>query len=435
MAPTRESSRIATWGLQLALALTAGCGQSRQAIDDDRFSESVFADPPRAYAPQTRWWWPGGAVEDATLVEQLRQFADLGYGAVEIQPFMAGVARTDLEQDSRVRTVGDSTFLDRLHTAACEAQRLGLAWDLTLGSGWSTGGPNTGDDGERQVVVGELTLAGPADYDGPLPSVEPPAWIGDTNALLYSIDGFDDELVLVAVIGAEVIDDIANPPVLGATVDLTMAVSGNTLVWQVPDGDHRVFAVYENLTRHFPAGGAYPGELEDARVIDHLDRKGVEAFLAADFSRWVEAVNDCPPRAVFVDSFELVADLPWTKAFATKFRDALGYEIHSLLPFLFRQGGESEYTKLFGGLGPARYRAADNRGKRAREDYEDFRASLFAEEFITPLRQWSEAREIDLRLQAHGGYADVLDAYAMADVPESEGLYGGGSYDFLRLAA
>jgi hypothetical protein len=38
-------------------------------------------------------------------------------------------------------------------------------------------------------------------------------------------------------------------------------------------------------------------------------------------------------------------------------------------------------------------------------------------------------------LQAHGGYADVLDAYAMADVPESEGLYAGGSHDFLRLSA
>ncbi|MCP4036653.1 MAG: hypothetical protein GY733_06930, partial [bacterium] len=35
----------------------------------------------------------------------------------------------------------------------------------------------------------------------------------------------------------------------------------------------------------------------------------------------------------------------------------------------------------------------------------------------------------------HGGYGDYLDTYALADVPESEGLFAGGSFDFLKLAA
>ena len=30
---------------------------------------------------------------------------------------------------------------------------------------------------------------------------------------------------------------------------------------------------------------------------------------------------------------------------------------------------------------------------------------------------------------------DYLDAYAVADIPESEGLFAGGSFDFLKLAS
>jgi len=425
----------------LAVALFAaslGCTGSEPpvAIDDDEFSVELFANPPAELGPQTRWWWPGGAVDDATLRTQLGQFAELGYGAVEIQPFMSAVTNADLREDARIRTVGDAAFLERLHSAGCAAKELGLFWDLTLGSGWSTGGLSLDDDGERQLLAAELTLTGPLNYSGPLPEAEPPDWIGLTNSVLPAVDGFDEELTLVSVLAAEVIDESEGAPAtLGDIMDLSSQVDGGTLDWDVPVGTHRVFAIYENQTLHFPAGGAYSGELEEARVLDHLDRRGVETFLEQEFGAWIDAVADCPPRAVFVDSFELVGELPWTTAFGSKFESSLGYEIEPLLPFLFLEGGESEYANILTGEGPPRYRATDERGARAREDYEGFRSSLFAEELIAPVYAWLHERDIELRLQSHGGYADVLDAYGMADVPESEGLFGGGSYDFLRLSA
>ncbi len=422
-------------GLLLA-SLSCKGSTSPGGIDDDAFSPALFANPPVEFGPETRWWWPGASVEDATLVDQLTQFAELGYSAIEIQPFMSAITNADLREDARIRGVGDATFLERLRTAACAAQELGLHWDITLGSGWSTGGVGMGDDGERQLIAAELTIDGPSSYGGPLPVAQPPAWIGITNNVLPAIDGFDEELVLVAVLGAALIDEPPGlPATLGDIVDLWSQVEDGTLSWDVPAGAHRVFAIYENRTLHFPAGGAYPGELEDARVIDHLDRRGVEAFLDSEFAAWIDAVADCPPRAVFVDSFELVGELPWTSNFASQFESSLGYEIAPLLPFLFFEGGESEYANILSGQSVARYRADDERGLRAREDYETFRSRLFAEELIEPLRTWLRDRDIELRLQAHGGYGDVLEAYAMADVPESEGLYGGGSYDFLRLAA
>jgi hypothetical protein len=54
---------------------------------------------------------------------------------------------------------------------------------------------------------------------------------------------------------------------------------------------------------------------------------------------------------------------------------------------------------------------------------------------VKPLRSWANSRDVALRLQAHGGFADELDAYAEAHIPESEGLAARGTYDFLKLAA
>jgi len=417
------------------LALACSTASAPVSIDDDRFSAAVFSDPPRELGPQARWWWPGGSVDDATLREELRQLTELGYSAVEIQPFMAALTNADLREDSTIRTVGEPAFLARLQTAACAARELGLAWDLTLGSGWSTGGPDVGDDGARQLIAAEQTLTGPASHQGPLPEAEPPAWIESTNRILPAIDGFDEETVLVSVLAAEVLDEPADAPmVLGEVVDLATNVSGDILSWEVPVGTHRVFAIYENRTEHYPLGNAYAAPLEQARVIDHLDRRGVDGFLERQLDAWVGAVGACPPRAIFVDSFELVGELPWTTAFGAAFESQIGYDITPFLPFLFRQGGESEYVNIFGEP-PARYQAMDDRGARAREDYETVRGKRFAEEMLGVVDAWTEARGIELRLQAHGGYADLLDAYALADVPESEGLYAGGSYDFLRLAA
>lgn len=420
-------------------AVVFGCNASNDGaapIDDEIFSAEWFAEPPSEFRPQTRWWWPGGAVDEATLRDQLRSFAEVGYGAVEIQPFMSAITYADLRGDARIRTVGDANFLERLHSAACASQELGLAWDLTFGSGWSTGSSGIEENSERQLVLAELMLEGPSSYDGPLPDAEPPAWIQGTNDILPAIDGFDDALALVAVLGAGVIEEPeGRAVVLGDTVDLRSQVQAGTLTWEVPSGPHRVFAVYENRTQHFPAGNAYSGELEEARIIDHLDRRGVEAFLEREFSAWMDAVADCPPRSVFIDSFELVGELPWTSSFGAVFQEHLGYDIAPLLPFLFLKGGESEYLTLLFGEGLPIYGLANERGLRAREDYEEVRGALFGRELIDIAKEWLSEHGVELRLQAHGGYADVLDAYAMADVPEAESLYAGGSYDFLRLSA
>lgn len=423
-----------------SLAALAACGgvssPSTDRVADDRFSPAIFADPPASFGPQTRWWWPGAAVDDEGIRAQVREFAAVGYGSFEVQPFMATLTDADMAADPRVRSVGTAEFRARLRTAACAARDAGMPWDLTFGSGWSTGAPGIEADSERQLLLSETTLVGPSRVEIALPRPEPPGWIRSTNDVLLAIDGFDESARLDRVVAAPVLDETPGKPVtIGEVVDLTPRVAGTILSWDVPPGTHRVIATWENRTEHMPAGAAYPGRLQDARILDHLDRRGLDAFLAREFAAWIDAVSDCPPRAVFVDSFELVGELPWTTSLPARFREATGLDPTPLLPFLFLEGGESEYANILFGEGPPRYRDAAGAGVRAREDYEAVRASMFVDGFVVPLRDWLHARGIELRLQAHGGWGDVLDAYALADVPEAEGLYGAGSFDFLRLSA
>jgi len=275
-----------------ALAIV-GCSSPAASapVGDDVFSLEVFANPPSSYGPQARWWWPGGSVEEATLRGQLRELAELGYSAVEIQPFMASLTNADLREDTGIRTVGEASFLESLEVAACAARDLGLLWDLTLGSGWSTGGPEVGDDGARQLIAAEQTLEGPLSHSAPLPEAEPPAWIDATNTILPAIDGFDEETVLRYVLAAPVLEQPEGAPaILGEVVDLAANVRGDTLTWEVPSGTHRVFAIYENRTLHYPFGNAYAAPLEEARVVDHLDRRGVSGFMERQLAAWIDAL-------------------------------------------------------------------------------------------------------------------------------------------------
>ena len=57
------------------IVLTLGCsdGEKPGSTDEDLFSPAVFADPPAEFGPQARWWWPGGAIDDVTLREELTE--------------------------------------------------------------------------------------------------------------------------------------------------------------------------------------------------------------------------------------------------------------------------------------------------------------------------------------------------------------------------
>lgn len=439
-APRTSRRFAAALALCAAVVLLAvsGCGDRSASGDADPpgFSRATFADPPREHGPMARWWWPGGAVDDATLRASLRGMADAGYAQVEVQPFLIGLSAADVAADPRIRTVGDAAFLGHLRAAAEAARDLGLAWHLTLGSGWPNGGPEvTGDLGEQQLLLATAQLDGPGPFRIEVPRPGEPDWVATTNNVLPAIGAFDDDLELVAVLTAPVVAQGDATPVLGPLTDVTSQVAGGVVAVETP-GPALVLAAWRNRVDHLVLGAAFPGRSADARVIDHLDPAGLDTVLRAQGDPALDAVGDARPASVFIDSFELIGDLPWTRRFAARFAQDAGLDPAPLLPFFFRDFGESVYVTVVRGLGGARFASASpDLAVRAREEYEAVREALFHEAVPQRFAAWGRERRVATRMQGHGGHGDTLDDDATVDVPEAEGLYGGGSFDFLKLAS
>jgi hypothetical protein len=434
--PTPRCAR--TQRLRLSLVVLAfGVGQF--SGDSGALDREGWNAPPGTARPVVRWWWPGGAVDEAGIKAELRRIHAAGFGAVEVQPLLLGLSSADLAADPKIRSVGDDRFARHIAIAAREAAALGLAFDLTVGSGWPGGLPGRPDAAERQLLMATRDLQGETRVETPLPLPEPPEYVADVQRFLDTIGPFDPKTRRVAVLALRLTAE-GPPAVFDRVEDLTHRVDAGRLAWDVPPGRWRLVAFYENRTGHSVLGGAYPGAIHEALTVDHLHPRGAEALWSGYVEPLLSALPERSVRSLFIDSFELIGELPWTAGFRAAFLARKGYDLTPHLPLLFLEGGESKYSEMvdiFGRNGGPVYLGPEGPEARLRirEDYLAVREALFLERFLGTFGRLARGHGIAIRLQAHGGFADYLDAYASADVPESEGLFAGGATDFLKLAS
>lgn len=90
----------------------------------------------RENKPWTRWWWPGSAVDKASLTWQLEQLAKAGIGGVEITPIYGAKG-----YEERYIDFLTPKWMEMLEHTGREAKRLGLGVDMATGTGWPFGGP------------------------------------------------------------------------------------------------------------------------------------------------------------------------------------------------------------------------------------------------------------------------------------------------------
>ena len=90
----------------------------------------------RENKPWTRWWWPGSAVDKASLTHQLEKLAQADIGGVEITPIYGAKGYEDRYLDFLT-----PKWMEMLEHTGREAQRLGLGVDMATGTGWPFGGP------------------------------------------------------------------------------------------------------------------------------------------------------------------------------------------------------------------------------------------------------------------------------------------------------
>ncbi len=323
--------------------------------------------PQHETRPWARWWWFGSAVTQDEITRQLELLHQAGFGGIEIQPIYPA-------KDSPIEPI---PFLSKKwakmfqHTIE-EAHRLNMGVDWTLGSGWPFGGPwLEPEHAARKLEINtrEVSLDEPLSYT---PGQDQPP----LECLLLTPKDETSPVTLLEPQGR----------------------SENKKHWRIPPGDWTIHEVRIGYTGQQVKRATLGSE---GPVLDHFSR---EAFLnyVEPFEQVLSWIEDPRPRANFNDSFEVYGANATADLF-TEFENRRGYDLRPYLPIMFDKQDSPLQRRLL-------------------HDYRETIEELFYEDFCLPWREWSHKQGMQIRFQAHGSPGHLLDLYAIADIPETEGF-------------
>lgn len=333
--------------------------------------ESAFKSPPAEARPWVFWFWINGNVSREGITKDLEAMKRVGIGGV-IWMEVSGprwAPRGPIEADSK-------EWHETMQWAISEADRLGLAFTLSVDFGYGSGGPHITPELSMQKLLWSETQVrggGPVTVILPQPVVDTkPAliWLhpdermrADVSAALQRADSFRDASVfaypaaqakasrlfrsnkgepLEAYDGRGWTTDL--PPLAeqgspvpvepGNIIDLTaMMGAGGELRWDAPPGEWIVVrlghATNLKMTRPVPS-----------RVLgleaDRLHPRGIDAHFDHRLKPILEAAGDKAGRTlqyIHIDSWEAHGQ-NWTTGFAEEFRKRRGYDLTPWLPVL-----------------------------------------------------------------------------------------------------
>ncbi len=392
----------------LSAALLVACSQGGEAPAKQETGVLSWPEITRQTKPWTRWWWPASAVGKADIDTMMRQYSRAGLGGMEVTTIYGAKGYEDRYKDYLSK---DWMDLFAYTLQAAEASDLGI--DLANASGWPFGGSwVTPDYACRYLASKTFTLKGGERVAEKIEYTETPMvrTIGtpaDINKMKYPVAACDSlqqhafeqvryplSLPLIAV--------TANSAD-GAFEDLTSLVgSDGTLDWTAPEGDWTVCALFlgwhgKMVERAGPGG--------EGDVIDHFSADAIDRYLKK-FDEAFEGYDVSGIRYYFNDSYEVddaVGNSDWTEDFFAQFKARRGYDLKEHMPELL-------------GLSPDK-----DRSDRVVFDYRQTVGELLIETYSMRWQRWAAAQGKGIRNQAHGSPANILDVYAVSDVPETEG--------------
>jgi alpha-L-rhamnosidase len=310
--------------------------------------------------PWTYWWWMGSAVDKTNLTRELQRYHDAGLGGVHIIPIYGADG-----WESNYLSYLSPKWMEMMGWSVAEARRLGMGVDMSTGTGWCFGGPNvSNEDANASVVVKTFKVAAGAKLAETFNAKQVQALVA------YSADG--------------------------KCVELTGRIGGDGRVnWSPTSGDWLVYAVSQKFSgqkvkRAAPGGeGPMLNPFSPAAMKDYLRR----------FSAAFEGYPGPLPRAQYQDSYEYKSD--WSPDFFAQFEKRRGYPLQTELPALFGTNREDHAA-------------------RVKADYRETVSDLMVEEAVPEWVKWSHDHHFTVRYEAHGSPGNLLDLYALADVPETE---------------
>lgn len=421
----------------------------------------TFQNPGKAYRPMVRWWWPGNDVTPLELRGELAAMDDAGFGGAEIQPVFLNFAKTmPAEREARIRSVGTPEFFHNVKAAAQAAMARGMWIDLTLGSGWPTGGGPQVTPELAPVGVEYRTYHVAGGTRVRLGLELPATSISATGSFVHQAlgdpvqpnpAGWDERLKArsrtLAVLafkgsvpafapspfpGAQ--GAVATPGEIatGTTIDLTANLDKQGFLdWQAPPGDWHIIAFGRVALADHVVGNAIPG---GSLILDHMNERAFDTYMRAFGEPLDSALKEggrSGLRALFVDSLEIPTQINWSDDFLEEFSRRRGYDLRIHLPYLMQFGYIDGYN--WGYSGP--FYGGGPQGDAVRRDYWRTVGELIAERYYEPLNKWSAAHGMLTRVQAHGAPGDLLRIYGAASIPETEQMIANGAFDAMKMAS
>ena len=309
--------------------------------------------------PWTRWWWLGSAVDKKNLTSELENFAKTGLGGVEICPIYGAVGAED-----RFLKFLSPEWMAMLGHTTSEAKRLGMGVDMTTGTGWPFGGP--------QVTPGMASEA-----------IQIQQWEAN-GGQMASLTLPEGNLLCLRAF-----------PESGPPVDIPLGIKQGKVEWMPGAGKWTIVALsvstpIQKVKRAAPGG--------EGNVLDPFSGAAMSRYLET-FDKAFDGFNAPTPRAQFHDSFEYYG-ANWTADFFDQFKASRGYDFRDQLAAF---------------VGKVDSDTVD----RVRADYKETLSDLHLG-YLKSWHDWTKAHGSVTRNQAHGSPGNLLDHYAVSEIPETE---------------
>ena len=339
--------------------------------------------PPDESKGYTRWWWFAAAVEEAEITKELRLMHEAGLGGVEIQVTYP-MEGDSPEQGIEHQAFYSPRFFELLEHTLKEAEKLGMWVEFTLGSGWPFGGPFVPYEMAPEVLIPyQFDIIGPTSYQCDFTSVI-------AGKPVRAVIGKFEQGRLLEHTLKDVTDHIREFHLYGWPWGYRLEAL------EIPEGHWKLFVFAVHLYKQ-QVGKPAPGM--EGYAIDHC-RAEVSEFYFRNFGDpLVDKVGEGRIRTFFCDSLELAGN-NWTPVLLEEFQKRRGYDLSPYMPALWTDIGEATAG--------------------VRYDYYKTFSELTIENFFRKFADWCHRRGAKARIQAHGTWGDILQAYAAADIPEGE---------------
>lgn len=359
--------------------------------------------------PWSRWWWMGSAVNPSDLKASMEAYSKAGLGGLEITPIY-GVHGSE----SKFIKFLSPEWVKNFEYTLQEGKQLDMGIDMAMASGWPFGGLwVTPEDACKYMSIQSYTLSEGQQLQDKIVMVQEPILraISRQNLsfseLEYPVSANEDSLQNWAL------EQVRYPkPMIfqtlmaysdkGEILNLTDKVDAlGRLIWKAPAGKWLLYAVFEGWHGKMVERAAPGGEGD---VIDHFSNQAIDNYLG-HFDTVFKGQSLDGLRAYFNDSYEVDdarGEADYTPRLFDEFQERRGYDLREYLPALLGRD-EPSYNE------------------RVLSDYRETISDLILEKYTQRWHDWAAKNGKIIRNQAHGAPANILDLYAAADIPETEG--------------